>query len=66
MNAFKKKFAIWLKQPENIFLILILSAVTIIGIIDNNLEIIVFVYAVAFLHGILFGLFFYIKNKYFK
>lgn len=66
MNAFKKKLAIWLKQPENIFLTLILSAVTIIGIIDNNLEIIVVVYAGAFLYGTIFGLFFHIKNKYFK
>lgn len=65
-NTFKVKLLTWFKQPENIFLILILLAVTVVGIVDDNLEIIMIVYAVAFLYGILFGLFFYIKDKYFK
>lgn len=65
-NTFKLKLLTWFKQPANIFLILILLAVTVVGIVDDNLEIIMIVYAVAFLYGILFGLFFYIKDKYFK
>jgi len=65
-NTFKEKLVTWFKQPENIFLIVILLAVTIVGIIDDNLKIIVIVYTGAFLYGILFGLFFYLKNKFFK
>lgn len=65
-NTLKEKLFTWFKQPENIFLIVILLAVTVVGIIDDNLEIIMIVYAGAFLYGMLFGLFFYIKDKYFK
>lgn len=65
-NTFKAKLVTWFKQPANIFLILILLAVTVVGVVDDNLEIIMIVYAVAFLYGILFGLFFYIKDKFFK
>ena len=65
-NTVKEKLVIWFKQPENILLILILIGVTIVGIIDDNLEIIIIVYIGAFLYGMLFGLFFYIKDKFFK
>jgi hypothetical protein len=65
-NTLKEKLVIWFKQPENILLILILIGVTIVGIIDDNLEIIIIVYIGAFLYGMLFGLFFYIKDKFFK
>ena len=43
-NTVKEKLVIWFKQPENILLILILIGVTIVGIIDDNLEIIIIVY----------------------
>lgn len=65
-NTLKEKLVTWFKQPENIFLIVILLAVTVVGIIDDNLEIIMIVYVGAFLYGMLFGLFFYVKDKYFK
>lgn len=65
-NIPKKKLFIWFKKPENILLIIILIGVTIVGVIDDNLEIIIIVYICAFLYGILFGLFFYVKDKFFK
>jgi hypothetical protein len=56
----------WLKKPENILLCILLLAVTVIGIIDNNLEIIFIVYFLAFLYGIIWRLIFYIKDKIFN
>jgi len=53
-NTLKEKLVTWFKQPENKFLIVILLAVTVVGIIDDNLEIIMIVYAGAFLYGMLF------------
>lgn len=61
----KEKVVFWVKKPENIVLMAILAIVTIIGIIDDNLEIIAMVYAFAFLFGLLLGVIFYLKDKFF-
>lgn len=56
----------WIKQPENIVFIVLLIAVTIYGIIDDNLGIIIKVYIYAFLFGLLIKGAFYLINKYLK
>lgn len=63
--TWKAKITIWLKKPENILLVIILAIVTVIGIMDNNLDIIFIVYGCAFLYGLLIGGIFYIKDKFF-
>jgi hypothetical protein len=63
--SIKQKTAFWAKKPENIVLIIILTIVTIIGIIDDNLEIIAMVYAFTFVFGLLLGMIFYLKDKFF-
>jgi ABC-type transport system involved in cytochrome bd biosynthesis fused ATPase/permease subunit len=62
----KEKIYLWIKNPENILFCLIILAGTIIGIIDNNLEIIFIVYFLAFLYGLVWRLIFYIKDKIFS
>ena len=47
------------------YLIIILLGVTIVGILDDNLEIILMVYLGAALFGAFRGLFFYLKDKFF-
>ena len=59
------KFIVWVKKPENIVFLLLMMIVTVIGIIDGNLEIIVIVYASLFLFGLLIGVIFYLKDKFF-
>ena len=61
----KNKIVFWVKKPENIALIFLLIIVTIIGIIDDKLDIILIVYVVAFLFGLLIGTIFYLKDKFF-
>ena len=61
----KQKVGFWIKKPENIVLIILLTIVTIFGIIDDNLEIIAVVYAFAFVFGLLMGVVFYLKDKFF-
>jgi hypothetical protein len=61
----KDKVVFWVKKPENIVLMIILTIVTIIGIMDDNLEIIATVYTFAFLFGLLLGMIFYLKDKFF-
>ncbi|MCD0476653.1 hypothetical protein LPB87_19850 [Flavobacterium sp. EDS] len=61
----KEKIIFWVKKPENIALIFLLIIVTIIGIIDDKLDIILIVYVVAFLFGLLIGTIFYLKDKFF-
>lgn len=61
----KDKVIFWVKKPENIVLMVVLIIVTIIGIMDDNLEIIAIVYTFAFLFGILLGIIFYLKDKFF-
>ncbi len=56
----------WVKQPRNIVFIIGLSFVTIYGIVDNNLGIIIKVYIGMFFFGLLIGGLFYLKDKYFK
>ena len=53
----------WIKKPENIVVMILLIAVTVIGIIDNNLEILIIIYLIAFSIGLLLRLFFYIKDR---
>ncbi|MCF6168795.1 hypothetical protein [Lutibacter sp.] len=62
----KENILLWIKNPENILLCLIILAGTIIGIIDNNLEVIFIVYFLAFLYGLVWRLIFYIKDKIFR
>ncbi|MDQ0109560.1 disulfide bond formation protein DsbB [Chitinophaga terrae (ex Kim and Jung 2007)] len=56
----------WFKNPRNIVFIILMVAVAIYGIIDNNLEIIAGVYVVAFLVGLLVGGLIYLARKLFK
>jgi hypothetical protein len=56
----------WFKNPRNIVFIVLMVAVAIYGIIDNNLEIIAGVYVVAFLVGLLVGGLIYLARKLFK
>ncbi|UUC44812.1 hypothetical protein [Flavobacterium cerinum] len=63
--SIKEKIMFWLKKTENIVLMILLIIVTIIGIIDGNLEIIAIVYAFLYLLGLLFGVIFYLKDKFF-
>lgn len=62
----KEKMVRWLKEPENIVLCVLLIAVTIIGIIDDNLLIIIIVFTLVFLYGRILGWIFYLKDKIFK
>lgn len=59
------KLIVWVKRPENIVFLILMMIVTVIGIIDGNLEIIVIVYASLFLFGLLIGVIFYLKDKFF-
>ncbi len=61
-----RKLFHWLKQPKNIVLIILLSGVTIFGLIDNNLGVIIKIYIGLFLFGLLIGGLFYLKNNFFK
>lgn len=56
----------WFKNPRNIIFILLLIAVAIYGISDNNLEIIAGVFGVVFLVGLLTGGLIYIFRKILK
>jgi hypothetical protein len=51
-----------IKQPKNLFFILLFLSVAVYGIVDNNLAIIAKVYFAMFLFGLLIGLFFYVKK----
>jgi hypothetical protein len=62
----KEKKFLWIKNPKNILFCLIILAGIIIGIIDDNLEIIFIVYFLAFLYGLVWRLIFYIKDKIFS
>jgi hypothetical protein len=64
-RTIKDKVIFWVKKPENLVVIIILIIVTIIGIMDDNLEIIVMVYTFAFLFGLLLGVIFYLRDKFF-
>ncbi len=59
------KFIVWVKKPENIVFLKLMMIVAVIGIIDGNLEIIAIVYASLFLFGLLIGVVFYLKGKFF-
>jgi len=59
------KLIVWVKKPENIVFLILMMIVTVIGIIDGNLEIIAIVYASLFLFGLLIGVKFYLKDKFF-
>ena len=61
----KDKLLLWLKEPKNFVLCLILLAVGIFGIIEGNLIIIIVVYLGMFLFGQLIGWLLYLKNKFF-
>ena len=50
----KDRIILWVKEPQNIFLLIIMLAITIIGIINKNLDIILIVYIGAFLYGFAF------------
>ena len=54
----------WIKQPANIVFIILLIGVTIYGVIDDNLDVIIKVYLGIFLFGSLLRGVFYIKNKF--
>jgi len=56
----------WFKNPRNIVFIILMIAVAIYGIIDNNLEIIAGVFVVVFLVGLLVGGLIYLARKLFK
>ena len=58
-----ERISLGLKEPKNFLICLFLFAVTIIGILDNNLEIIAVVYFFAFLLGLLLRLIFFFLNK---
>ena len=62
----KDKFVLWLKEPKNFVLFLILLAVGVLGIIEGNLVIIIVVYLGIFLFGQLIGWILYLKNKFFS
>ena len=57
------KLIVWVKKPENIVFLILMMIVTVIGIIDGNLETIAIVYASLF--GLLIGVVFYLKDKFF-
>jgi hypothetical protein len=59
------KLIFWVKKPKNIVFLILMMIVTVIGIIDGNLEIIAIVYAFLFLFGLLIGVVFYLKDKFF-
>jgi hypothetical protein len=59
------KLIVWVKKPENIVFLILMMMVAVIGIIDDNLEIIVIVYVSLFLFGLLIGVIFYLKDKFF-
>jgi len=59
------KMIVWVKKPENIVFLILMMIVTVIGIIDGNLETIATVYASLFLFGLLIGVVFYLKDKFF-
>lgn len=55
-----------IRQPGNLVFIILLAAVTIYGIIDNNLGIIIKVYVFAFLFGLMISGIFYLSDKFLK
>ena len=58
------KMIVWVKKPENIVFLILMMIVTVIGIIDGNIETIAIVYA-FFLFGLFIGLVFYLKDIFF-
>ena len=62
-NTLYERLSVWLRKPENILFCIIMLAVTIVGIIDNNIEIIIIVYFFIFLYGLIWRLIFNIKDK---
>lgn len=56
----------WFKNPRNIVFIILMIAVAIYGVIDNNLEIIAGVFVAVFLVGLLVGGLIYLARKLFK
>lgn len=56
----------WFKNPRNIVFIILMIAVAIYGVIDNNLEIISGVFVAVFLVGLLVGRLIYLARKLFK
>jgi len=61
----KEKALLWIKEPKNFVLCLILIAVGVLGIIEGNLIVIIVVYFGIFLFGKLVGWLLYLKNKFF-
>lgn len=56
----------WFKNPRNIVFVILMIAVAIYGVIDNNLEIIAGVYVVVFLIGLFIGGIIYLAKRFFK
>ena len=65
-QKYNDKIISWIKRPENLVLIILLIAVTIYGIIDDNLGIYIKVYVCLFLFGLLLRGFFYLIDKFLK
>ena len=66
IKRMKGKIFLWLKEPNNFVLFVILLAVGIFGIIEGNLIIIIVVYLGVFLFGHLVGWLLYLKNRFFS
>lgn len=59
----KNKILSWIRKPKNSLLLILIFACLIIGIIDDNLEIIILVLFVAFIFGKIFGWILRMINK---
>jgi hypothetical protein len=61
----KEKIIKWIKDPENIIILVCFIVFTIIGIIDDDLIYMYKLFVIALLFGLLMRGIFYLKNKFF-
>tara|TARA_R110001606_G_scaffold386385_2_gene550391 strand:+ start:2192 stop:2392 length:201 start_codon:yes stop_codon:yes gene_type:complete len=62
-NKIKGKISEWIKSPKNIYLLILLVAVVIYGIINNSLLIVLIVLGLFVCYGIVWGLIFSFRKK---
>lgn len=61
----KEKIIKWIKDPENIIILVCFIVFTIIGIIDDDLIYMYKLFVIALLFGLLMRGIFYLKDKFF-
>jgi hypothetical protein len=66
MEDIKAKMIKWLKSPKNIYFIILLTAITILSIVNNNFLALLIFIGFFCAYGVILGLIYLLKNKILK